>query len=417
MASIDPSNRFDVVICGGSFVGLALASALSEGAPGAYRIAIVEQRPVQEARAGAFDGRSAAITASAKAMLEVLGVWRQLEPVAQAIDRFEITDSALETPIRTTLLGMDAEDAPDGQPTAYIVENAELRRALFSCLDNCPDVHWFAPDSIKAFKVDEGAVTIELASGGAISSTLLVAADGQNSALRAMSRIGAMVWSSDKVGIVGTLGIERPHRGVARQHFLPVGPFAILPMTGNRVSIVWTENNAAAKTILGSDLDIVLRELENRFGPELGKIELLSKLSAYPLTMTLARDFVKPRFALAGDAAHGLHWIAGQGLNHGLKDVAALAQTLIEASRLGLDIGEERVLKRYERWRRFDSTTSAFAAAALNRLFSNDSMALRMIRSAGLRTVDKAAGLKTLFMKEAAGLTGELPNLLKGQRI
>jgi 2-octaprenyl-6-methoxyphenol hydroxylase len=219
------------------------------------------------------------------------------------------------------------------------------------------------------------------------------------------------------MGIVATVGIERPHQGAARQHFLPAGPFAILPMTGNRVSIVWTEEAEAAKRILAQGRETVLAELTQRFGPELGELTLLSEASAFPLTMTLAREFVRQRFVLVGDAAHGLHWIAGQGLNHGLKDVAALAETLIDASRLGLDIGDLSVLKRYERWRRFDSTTSAFAAAALNAMFSNDNMALRMLRSTGLRTAGRIAGLKTFFMKEAAGLTGDLPKLLRGNPI
>jgi 2-octaprenyl-6-methoxyphenol hydroxylase len=232
-----------------------------------------------------------------------------------------------------------------------------------------------------------------------------------------MAGIQTHVWPSGKVGIVATVGVEVPHEGVARQHFLPAGPFAILPMTGNRVSVVWTEEAAVAKRILAQDSGAVLEELSRRFGPELGALTLLSKPQAYPLTMTLARDFVRPRFALVGDAAHGLHWIAGQGLNHGLKDVAALAETLIDAARLGLDIGALSTLKRYERWRRFDSTTAAFAAIAINTLFSNDSIGLRMLRSTGLRSVDRISSLKNFFMKEAAGLTGAVPKLLKGEAL
>ncbi len=188
-------------------------------------------------------------------------------------------------------------------------------------------------------------------------------------------------------------------------------------MIGNRVSVVWTEHADAAQEILAQDRETVVAELSRRFGNELGVLTLLSEPKAYPLTMTLARDFVRPRVALIGDAAHGLHWIAGQGLNHGLKDVAALAETLIDASRLGLDIGSLSVLKRYERWRRFDSVTSAASAVAINTLFSNDSMALRMLRSTGLRAVDRLGRLKTFFMQEAAGRTGELPKLLKGQQV
>lgn len=412
-----PSTRFDIVIVGGSFVGLALARALVAAAPDSFRIAMVERMPVEQARAGAFDGRSAAITASVKAMLDAIGVWGRLSADAQPILRIELTDSALETPIRTSLLGLDAREAPAGEPTAYLVENAKLREALMAGLDGAAEITWFAPDEVLSFDTGETEVSVHLKSGGALAARVLVAADGQKSALRDMAKIGATVWTSDKKGIVVSVGHEKPHGGLAIQHFLPAGPFAILPLTGNRSSIVWTEYAKEADRILAAGETLFMTELQKRFGGQFGDLTLLSKPSAYPLTMTLAREFVRPRFVLAGDAAHGLHWIAGQGLNHGLKDVAALAEVIVDAARLGLDIGQIDVLKRYERWRRFDSTTSAFSAAALNRLFSNDSMALRMVRTAGLKAVDRLTPLKSLFMKEAAGLTGDLPRLLRGQTL
>jgi 2-octaprenyl-6-methoxyphenol hydroxylase len=411
------TNRFDIVICGGSFVGLALARALSAMAPGCYSIAIVEQHPLGETAARAADGRTVALTASVKSMLEAIGVWSAIADKAQPVLRIELTDSALEAPVRPALIGLDSTEAPGGEPTAYIVENADLLPALYASLDGASNVSFFAPDSVTSFETGEGEVTVQLGSGIALSAKLLAAADGRLSKLREMAGIQATVWPSEKVGIVATVGVERPHHGIARQHFLPAGPFAILPMTGNRVSVVWTEDSGVSKQILAQDREAILGELSRRFGTELGTLTLLSAPKAYPLTMTFARDFVAPRFALVGDAAHGLHWIAGQGLNHGLKDVAALAETLIDASRLGLDIGSLSVLKRYERWRRFDSVTSAMSAVAINRLFSNDNMALRMLRSSGLRTVDRLGRLKTFFMKEAAGLTGEIPKLLKGQPV
>lgn len=409
------TNRFDIVICGGSFVGLALARALSAMAPGAYRIAVVEQRTLSPESAP--DGRTVAITSSVKAMLEAIGVWPALAAKAQPVLRIELTDSALDAPVRPSLIGLDSSEAPGAEPTAYIVENADLLPALLASLENVAGVTFSAPDSVASFDVKEAEVAITLTSGAALSARLLAAADGRNSKLRELAGIQTRVWPSSKVGIVATVGIERPHNGTAWQHFLPAGPFAILPMTGNRVSVVWTEHADVAKQILSQDEEAVLGELARRFGNELGELTLLSQPKAYPLTMTLARDFVRPRFALLGDAAHGLHWIAGQGLNHGLKDVAALAETLIDASRLGLDIGSLSVLKRYERWRRFDSVTSAMSAVAIDTLFSNDSMGLRMLRGTGLRTVDRLGRLKTFFMKEAAGLTGELPKLLKGQPV
>jgi len=408
-------SRFDIVICGGSFVGLALARALSLLSSGAFSIALVEQRPLSAE--GVSDGRTVALTLSVKAMLEVIGVWQAIEGKAEPIRRIELTDSALDAPVRPSLIDLDSRDTPSGEPTAHIVENADLLRALIASLDGANNVAIFAPDSISSFETLEEEAEVKLRSGHTLGARLLVAADGRNSELRQMAGIQTTVWPSDRAGMVATVGVERPHEGVARQHFLPAGPFAILPMTGNRVSIVWTEEAGMAKSILAQDREMFLAELSRRFGPELGALTLLSEPKAYPLTMTLARDFARPRFVLVGDAAHGLHWIAGQGLNHGLKDVAALTETLIDAARLGLDIGGISVLKRYERWRRFDSATSAFSAVAINTLFSNDSMALRMLRSTGLRTADRLFRLKNFFMKEAAGLTGDIPKLLKGETV
>ncbi len=410
-------TRFDIVICGGSFVGLALARALSAEAPGAFSIAIVEQRRLPGPGVAVADGRTVALTASVKAMLEVIGVWPAIAAKAEPIRRIELTDSALDAPVRPGLINLDSEKTPSGEPTAYIVENTDLLGALIASLEGVHNVRVFAPDSVSSFETEDQKVEISLRSGAELDAKLLVAADGRNSELRDMAGIGTAVWPSDKIGIVATVGIEIPHEGVARQHFLPAGPFAILPMAGDRVSIVWTEYGRVAKEILEQDRETVLAELSRRVGPELGALTLLSEPKAYPLSMTLARDFVRPRFVLVGDAAHGLHWIAGQGLNHGLKDVAALAETLIDAARLGLDIGALSVLKRYERWRRFDSTTSAFTAVAINTLFSNDSMALRMVRSTGLRSVDRLSRLKNFFMKEAAGLTGDVPKLLRGDPV
>ena len=410
-------TRFDIVICGGSFVGLALARTLSAEAPGAFSIAVVEQRILPRPGDLIADGRTVALTASVKAMLEVIGVWPAIAHKAEPIRRIELSDSALDAPVRPSLINLDSEKTPSGEFTAYIVENADLLRALIASLEGAENVRFFAPDSVSSFETEDQQVEIKLRSGTTLDAKLLVAADGRASELRSMAGIRTNVWPSDKVGIAATVGIEIPHEGVARQHFLPAGPFAILPMMGNRVSVVWTEDGRVAKRILEQDRETVLTELSRRFGPELGGLTLLSEPKAYPLTMTLARDFVRPRFVLVGDAAHGLHWIAGQGLNHGLKDVAALAETLADAARLGLDIGGLSVLKRYERWRRFDSTTSAFTAVAINTLFSNDSMALRMMRSTGLRTVDRISQLKNFFMKEAAGLTGDVPKLLRGDSL
>lgn len=406
---------FDVIIAGGSFVGLTLALALSKASLGALRVAVADAASKEQQLSAGFDGRAAAITAAAQQMLSVLGVWDALAGEAQPVTAIDITDSALETPVRTVLLHFDAMLSP-GQPAAFIVENLRLREALFKAASAGEGVSLIMPAAIKSFWVDDYGVRAQLADA-TIKARLLVAADGQKSTLRNLAGIKTLNWDSDQVGIVTSVAHEKPHEGRAVQHFLPHGPFAILPLTGNRSSLVWTEHKREAQRILSlSEADIV-KEIERRFGRGLGRLSLLARPAAYPLTMTLARQFVKPRFALAGDAAHGLHWIAGQGLNHGLKDVAALAEVIIDAARLGLDIGDIAVLRRYERWRRFDSAASAMAAGLLNGLFSNDFMPFRLLRDFGISAVDRLPPLKQFFVKEAAGLTGDVPKLLRGEPV
>jgi 2-octaprenyl-6-methoxyphenol hydroxylase len=325
----------------------------------------------------------------------------------------DITDSALEMPLRSVLLHF--EPAADGAPTAFILENARLRKALFAAATDCPDIALMAPDSVAGLEVGEGLATVTLASGRTVQASLVVAADGQNSALRGMAGIKSVRWPADQLAITGSVLHEKPHHGRAVQHFLPSGPFAILPMTGNRSSIVWTERAAEARRILALDEASMIAEIKKRAGGWLGALTLPAPLASYQLSMSLARAYVAPRVALAGDAAHALHWIAGQGLNHGLKDAAALTEVLVDAARLGLDIGALTVLERYERWRRFDSATSAATGAALNLLFANESTPTRALRQFGLGLVDRLPPLKSMLMREAAGLTGTLPKLLTGR--
>jgi 2-octaprenyl-6-methoxyphenol hydroxylase len=242
-----------------------------------------------------------------------------------------------------------------------------------------------------------------------------VAADGRASPLREAADIGVVRWSYPQTGIVTFVRLEQPHQGRAVQHFLPSGPFAILPLTENRACITWTEDAANAREILALDDAGFLAEVEKRFGYRLGGVALAGPRASWPLDMHLARALVADRFALLGDAAHGVHPIAGQGLNLGLRDVAALAEVVADAARLGLDIGSLIVLERYERWRRLDSAFSAASFDALNRLFSNDSTLLRSARDFGLGVVERMPALKQLFVAEAAGLTGEVPRLLRGE--
>ena len=407
-------DRYDVIIGGGSFVGLALALGLAKSAPGRFRIVIVERMPAEDARSGRFDGRSVALTAAAQHMLDALGVWDGIAGDAQPVSSIDITDSQLEMPVRSVLLNFDAAASLD-EPSAFILENALLRRVLYEAAESADGVEIRSPATIEAVALEEGEARAVLGDGADLRASLIVAADGQRSELRRMAGFRTVEWTSDQSAITGTIQHEYPHHGRAVQHFLPSGPFAVLPMTGNRSSIVWTERAREAKRIMAAGEAEQIAEIERRMGCDYGALSLPGPLSCYPLSMTLARGFVKPRIALAGDAAHALHWIAGQGLNHGLKDAAALTEVIVDAARLGLDPGSLTVLERYERWRRFDSATSAMTAAALNRLFANDIAPLRMARQFGLGVVDRLPMLKGFFMREAAGLTGELPKLLRGE--
>ena len=259
---------------------------------------------------------------------------------------------------------------------------------MMDAIEGCSDIVMLAPESIVSFDIDDSGVTARLSGGGTLKARLLAACDGRSSALRELAGIKTVEWDAGQTGIVATVAHEKPHHGRALQHFLPSGPFAILPMTGDRSSLVWTEEAREARRLMELDAAGLEQEIERRFGKHLGRLSLVTPAQAYPLRMNLARGFVKPRFVLVGDSAHGLHWIAGQGLNHGLKDVAALAEVLVDAARLGLDIGQLTTLERYQRWRRFDAASSAMAAAALNRVFANDFGPLRMARDFGLGLVE-----------------------------
>ncbi|MEO8668311.1 MAG: ubiquinone biosynthesis hydroxylase [Bauldia sp.] len=408
-------SRTDVLIAGGGHVGLALALALRRASP-RLGVTLVDATPPG---AEAKDGRTSAVAAAGRRMLEQLGVWTEIAAAAQPINEMIVTDSRTRDAVRPVFLTFADAGAGDG-PFAHMVMNRSMVGALRRAAVEAGAVI-LAPDSVTNFVVAPGTVTARLAGGGAIAARLVVAADGVRSRLRDVAGIATIVTSYGQSGIVATVGHGKPHHGRAEEHFLPGGPFAILPLApdaaGNRSSLVWTEPRAIAERLVAGDPLIFQVELERRFGHRLGKLRVLDTPRAFPLDLTLARSFVAPRFALAGDAAHGIHPIAGQGLNLGFRDVAALAETIVEAERLGLDIGALAVLRNYERWRRFDTLQMGLTTDVLNRLFSNDNAALRLVRDVGLGLVDRMPGLKRLFMREAAGEDGELPRLLKGEAI
>jgi len=412
----EAESLFDVAIAGGGFVGLALAAALDRAAPGGFKIALIDTADIKDLDAIGTDPRASAITAASRHLLEVLGVWPEVADKAQAMRHIDITDSPLEAAVRPMLLHFDM--ALDGaEPAAHMVENRDLLQALRRHVMGLESVSVFAPDKIISFETDGQHAVLELEGAGRIGARLIAAADGRRSSLRAMAGIKVVGWSYRQIGIAATVEHDAPHEGRAVQHFLPAGPFAILPLKGNRSSLVWSERRDRGEAILADGKARVQSEIERRFGPRLGGVRLTGPFGGFPLDMHLARSFIADRFALIGDAAHGLHPLAGQGLNIGLRDVAALAEVVVETARLGLNIGGPSTLERYQRWRRFDSAISGTAMDGLNRLFSNDSDGLRVVRALGLGLVERLPALKRFFVEEAAGITGETPRLLRGEPI
>ena len=403
--------RTDIVIAGAGYVGLATAVAIKSSAPD-LDICIVDAAP-----AGAFerDTRASAIAVAATRMLEQLGVWAEILPEAQPINDMIVTDSRTSDPMRPVFLTFGG-DKEAGEPFAHMVPNVALNRALRRKAKKL-NVQVIDGKGVSSFNIKTGHVDAVLNDDFNIKTSILIAADGVKSRLRGMAEIKVVHVDYGQSGIVVTVAHERPHNGRAEEHFLPAGPFAMLPLKGNRSSLVWTERTADADALIASDDLVFEAELERRFGLKLGDLQVEGPRRAFPLGLTLARDFVKPRFALAGDAAHGIHPIAGQGLNLGFKDAAALAQTIVEAARLGLDIGALNVLQRYEQWRRFDTVQMGVTTDLLNRLFSNDSGPVRAIRDIGLGLVDRMPRLKDFFINQASGLSPSQPSLLRGEAI
>jgi 2-octaprenyl-6-methoxyphenol hydroxylase len=325
-----------------------------------------------------------------------------------------VTDSKLEDATRPVFLTFAGHVEP-GEPFAHMVEN----RYLIDALVTRAEAHGIdlRATAVTSYHANEGGVDVTLADGSVIAASLLVAADGARSRLRERAGIATHGWDYDQSGIVVTVGHERDHHGRAEEHFLPAGPFAILPLTGNRSSLVWTEKRSEAARIVALAEAEFLSELEQRFGLHLGEIKVLDKPRSFPLGYFVARSFIAERMALVGDAAHVIHPIAGQGLNMGLKDIAALAEVVVDAARLGIDLGQADVLERYQRWRRFDTMAMGLATNSLNLLFSNRSTVLRTVRDIGLGLVDRAPPVKEFFIRQAAGLSGEVPRLLKGEAL
>lgn len=409
-----PAQRFDIVISGASFAGLALARGLLQ-ALGDIQIAIIDRAaaaPVAESA----DSRAFAIWAGSKAVLEALGVWADLASDAEAVTAIEITDSALADAVRPVRVTYDAK-TESGAPVAHIVPAAKLHAALYRAVADIPTITWVAPAEATDLKLTPSAITVALSDGRELTAALCIAAEGRRSALRDAAGIKTTGWGYGQRGIIATVEFSEPHHGVAVQHFLPGGPFAILPLPGNKACITWSAADAEAERILAlSDIEF-LAELDARIAGRFGTVALAGPRQSWPLDVKLARDWIAPRFALIGDAAHGVHPVAGQGVNLAFRDVAALIEVLTDAVRIGLDLGNGPALERYARWRRFDSTMSAAAYDGLNRAFSLDNAVLRAFRGASLDILDRLPGVKQAIMTEAAGLSGDLPKLMRGEMV
>ncbi|MGH6684451.1 MAG: ubiquinone biosynthesis hydroxylase [Pseudolabrys sp.] len=404
-------HKTDLLIGGAGFAGLALAIALRQGLGDAFAVTVVE--PGRGA-ARSTDPRASAFAAAARRLFEAIEVWDAVADKAQPILDMVVTDSKLDDAVRPTFLTFGGE-VEEGEPFAHMIENRHLVDALVKKAKELGvDLR---AGTVAEFTRAPNRIDITLADGETISSRLLVGADGARSKIREQADIAARGWNYDQSAIVTTVAHEREHNGRAEEHFLPAGPFAILPLTGKRSSIVWTESTREAERIVALSDEEFHIELEKRFGLQLGDLKVVGARRAFPLGLFTAREFIGERLALVGDAAHIIHPIAGQGLNMGLRDVAALAEAIADAARLGLDIGGAQVLERYQRWRRFDTMTMGVATDGLNRLFSNESDVLRLARDVGLGIVERMPPLKQLFIREAAGFTGEVPKLLRGEAL
>ena len=398
----------DVIIVGAGMVGGTLGCLL---AGAGLKTVIVDRMPTANGLDPAFDGRASSIAISTHNALKGAGLWPMLEPVATPILDIRVSDGA--SPM---FLHFDHEEAGD-EPFGYMIENRHIRHALGERFRAIDDLRVMAPVAITDVERGPGGVSVTLEDERTISARLLVAADGRGSMIRQHAGIRLTRWDYDQSGIVCSVQHERSHDNIAHERFLPTGPFAILPLAGNRSCIVWTQDKELAPKIMALDDRDFAGELRRRFGDFLGDVTPEPKRWSYPLSLQFVKQLTAERLALAGDAAHGMHPIAGQGLNMGLRDAAALTEVVVDAARLGLDVGSATVLGRYARWRGFDNTLMLAMTDMLNRLFSNNIPPVRLARDIGLAAVNRAGPLKKMFMKQAMGLTGELPRVLRGEAL
>lgn len=403
----------DILIIGGGLNGPALALALADGG---ISVTIIDALPANARGDDSFDGRGYALALASQRLLAAIGVWGDVAANSQPINEVKITDGRAGEGPSPWMLHFNSDELAEG-PMGYMVEDRYLYRAFQAGLKKHPLITQINSETVVEQDIGVAHVTVQTASGKSLAGRILIGSDGRKSGTAGRAGIKRHGHDYNQTALVCAIEHALPHHGIAHQFFMPPGPLAILPLPGNRSSIVWSEKtDEAARINALADADY-LAYLRPRFGSYLGEIKLAGARFTYPLNLTLADHFIAPRLALIGDAAHGVHPIAGQGLNLGLRDVGALAEVLIEAKRRGEDIGAVDVLERYQAWRQFDTATLALATDGFNRLFSNDNSLLRLGRDIGLGIVNAIPTLRHRFIREAAGLTGDVPKLLQGRQI
>ena len=408
----------DVIIGGGGLVGQTLALALDQAG---LSVIVVDASKPSETLAPSFDGRAFAIAYASYRMWRALGLGDALDEVAQPIEQIMVTDGrvggARNGPSLLHLHFDRSELHDHDEPLGLMLEVRHVRQALDQGVRARPSIRMIQPNSVSAITRDPAGVTVTLTNGETLRAPLLVGADGRRSFVRPAVGIRTIGWDYPVTAIVATIQHEKPHQAIAHEYFLPTGPFAILPLKGERSNIVWAEPRKAADTLLAMNEPDFLAELRLRFGDFLGALALEGPRFGYPLSLQLAERMIDDRVVLAGDAAHGIHPLAGQGLNLGLKDCAALAECIADGVAVGLDAGDVSILERYQRWRRFDNTTMALGMEFFDKLFSNDFGPLRVARRLGLGAVNAMGPARRFFMKYAGGAAGDLPKLLKGESL
>jgi 2-octaprenyl-6-methoxyphenol hydroxylase len=401
------TDDVEVLIAGGGLIGLLLGIACASSG---LEVSIVDPTDPAAVLGKNFDGRCSAIAYGSHRVFEALDVWSRIAAGAEPILEIRVADD--QAPL---FLHYDHRQLENGAPLGYVVENLVLRRALIERARSLPGLSFLPRLAVVSVETSAFDAVTALSDGRRLTSRLVAAADGRESPLRRGANVGVIELRYRQTGIVTTVRHERPHRGIAVEHFLPAGPFAILPMTGNRSSIVWTERAELATRLAGLSDAAFAAELAARFGDFLGTVEPIVPRWTYPLGLMVAERYVAQRLALVGEAAHVIHPIAGQGLNLGIRDVAALSELVVDTRRLGLDIGDGALLARYQRWRRLDTLLLAAVTDGLNRLFSNAITPVRLVRDLGLAVVHRVPALKGLLMRDAMGIVGDLPRLVRGK--